>query len=258
MCPSTAKGLRICSFCSCRRGPCSFHGAPLLNDIPRICLQRVFGGSAFLVQEVYASDCESRLGVTALLASGSCEQVITYVEDWDMLSTLLSMLAMSLSPVFHRWILSRYYTQLTILNTNECDENNYRWKYYSNNTTNRGQCEYDNQRRFYSTWSSRLCRYRQRLSRSDANRENAYLNHDLDQQRLALGNKAPVFDRPQSQPDPWNDDAILTRRIHRGAVETQRLLGRGGCGEVYEGVYNGQRVAVKMLPVKDEQYDSRD
>ncbi|KAG6952155.1 hypothetical protein JG688_00013400 [Phytophthora aleatoria] len=90
--------------------------------------------------------------------------------------------------------------------------------------------------------------YRQRLSRSDDNRENAYLNHDLGQQRLALGNKAPVFDRPQSQPDPWKDDAILTRRIHRGAVETQRLLGRGGYGEVYEGVYNGQRVAVKMLP----------
>ncbi|GMF35948.1 unnamed protein product [Phytophthora fragariaefolia] len=46
----------------------------------------------------------------------------------------------------------------------------------------------------------------------------------------------------------WNDDVITAKRIPRDKVQTQKLISRGAFGEVYAGLYNGQQVAVKMLP----------
>ncbi|KAJ8517015.1 hypothetical protein ON010_g18379 [Phytophthora cinnamomi] len=45
----------------------------------------------------------------------------------------------------------------------------------------------------------------------------------------------------------WRDEAILGARVPREKVMIERLLSRGGYGEVYVGTYNGQQVAVKML-----------
>ncbi|KAF4319571.1 hypothetical protein BBO99_00006459 [Phytophthora kernoviae] len=46
----------------------------------------------------------------------------------------------------------------------------------------------------------------------------------------------------------WNDDIITAKRIPRDKVLTDKLISRGSFGEVYSGVYNNQKVAVKMLP----------
>jgi serine/threonine-protein kinase TNNI3K len=45
----------------------------------------------------------------------------------------------------------------------------------------------------------------------------------------------------------WNDDVITAKRIPRDKVKIKKLLSRGAYGEVYNGVFNGQKVAVKML-----------
>ncbi|OWZ12061.1 TKL/DRK protein kinase [Phytophthora megakarya] len=45
----------------------------------------------------------------------------------------------------------------------------------------------------------------------------------------------------------WDDEAIIAARIPREKVVVERLVNRGGFGEVHAGTYNGQRVAIKML-----------
>ncbi|KAL3666203.1 hypothetical protein V7S43_008991 [Phytophthora oleae] len=45
----------------------------------------------------------------------------------------------------------------------------------------------------------------------------------------------------------WRDEAILGARVPREKVIIQQLISRGGYGEVYSGLYNGQQVAIKML-----------
>ncbi|KAG1703503.1 hypothetical protein DVH05_007450 [Phytophthora capsici] len=45
----------------------------------------------------------------------------------------------------------------------------------------------------------------------------------------------------------WDDEAIIAARIPREKVVAERLINRGGFGEVYAGTYNGQQVAIKML-----------
>uniref|UniRef100_M4B8A7 Protein kinase domain-containing protein n=1 Tax=Hyaloperonospora arabidopsidis (strain Emoy2) TaxID=559515 RepID=M4B8A7_HYAAE len=45
----------------------------------------------------------------------------------------------------------------------------------------------------------------------------------------------------------WSDEVIVTARVPREKVLVQDLISRGGCGEVYKGLYNEEVVAVKML-----------
>ncbi|ETI47779.1 TKL protein kinase [Phytophthora nicotianae P1569] len=52
---------------------------------------------------------------------------------------------------------------------------------------------------------------------------------------------------PQSLAGLWDDELIATSRIPRDKVLVQQLINRGGYGEVYYGLYNGQRVALKTL-----------
>jgi serine/threonine-protein kinase TNNI3K len=52
---------------------------------------------------------------------------------------------------------------------------------------------------------------------------------------------------PQSLAGLWDDEVIAAWRIPREKVLMQHLINRGWYGEVYDGLYNGQRVALKML-----------
>jgi serine/threonine-protein kinase TNNI3K len=52
---------------------------------------------------------------------------------------------------------------------------------------------------------------------------------------------------PRSLAGLWDDEVIATARIPREKVLVQQLISRGGYGEVYYGLFNGQHVAVKML-----------
>ncbi|CAI5703828.1 hypothetical protein KXD40_002592 [Peronospora effusa] len=45
----------------------------------------------------------------------------------------------------------------------------------------------------------------------------------------------------------WDDEIIVTARVPREKILVQDLISRGGYGEVYVGLFNGERVAVKML-----------
>ncbi|RLN02166.1 hypothetical protein BBI17_002347 [Phytophthora kernoviae] len=49
------------------------------------------------------------------------------------------------------------------------------------------------------------------------------------------------------RPGLWDDELIATARIPREKVLVQQLISRGGYGEVYYGLFNGQQVAIKML-----------
>ncbi|GMF41850.1 unnamed protein product [Phytophthora fragariaefolia] len=52
---------------------------------------------------------------------------------------------------------------------------------------------------------------------------------------------------PQSSAGLWDDEVIATSRIPREKVLVQQLISRGGYGEIYYGLYNGEQVALKML-----------
>ncbi|KAF1791406.1 Protein kinase-like domain [Phytophthora cactorum] len=46
----------------------------------------------------------------------------------------------------------------------------------------------------------------------------------------------------------WEDETIVTTRIPREKVILETLISSGGYGEVYRGSFDGQPVAIKMLP----------
>ncbi|RLN74527.1 hypothetical protein BBJ28_00027256, partial [Nothophytophthora sp. Chile5] len=64
---------------------------------------------------------------------------------------------------------------------------------------------------------------------------------------LQSNNTASLEGAPRGQVGLWDDDVITAKRIPRDQVQVQKLLSRGAYGEVYSGVFNRERVAVKML-----------
>ncbi|ETM50355.1 TKL protein kinase [Phytophthora nicotianae] len=64
---------------------------------------------------------------------------------------------------------------------------------------------------------------------------------------LQSGNTASLDMAMHGQVGLWDDDVITAKRIPRDKVRVKKLLSRGAFGEVYEGAFNGNRVAVKML-----------
>ncbi|RLN15190.1 hypothetical protein BBJ28_00009023 [Nothophytophthora sp. Chile5] len=65
---------------------------------------------------------------------------------------------------------------------------------------------------------------------------------------LQTGNTASLDGILRGQTGLWDDDVITAKRIPRDKVRVQKLISRGAFGEVYTGVFNGQQVAVKILP----------
>ncbi|RLN90342.1 hypothetical protein BBJ28_00023282, partial [Nothophytophthora sp. Chile5] len=64
---------------------------------------------------------------------------------------------------------------------------------------------------------------------------------------LQWNNTGSLEGAPRGQVGLWDDDVITAKRIPRDQVQVQKLLSRGAYGEVYSGVFNRERVAVKML-----------
>ncbi|EGZ26959.1 hypothetical protein PHYSODRAFT_474546 [Phytophthora sojae] len=63
-----------------------------------------------------------------------------------------------------------------------------------------------------------------------------------------LTSRHASFQRASSGPSGlWNDDVIIAKRIPKDKVHVEQLVSRGAFGEVYMGLYNHKRVAVKML-----------
>lgn len=54
-------------------------------------------------------------------------------------------------------------------------------------------------------------------------------------------------DDPKEMTEIWRDPIIVSSRISRKEVLIGELLSRGGFGEVYQGIFNDQPVAIKML-----------
>ncbi|GMF38560.1 unnamed protein product [Phytophthora lilii] len=294
-----------------------------------------FGGAAYLLQESYNSDCDSRLGASAFLASGNCEQVIMYVELWKYAVYVIAQLEADgsasvsyftdsdcTSPLLVPVRLTDHIdTQDTtisqdILNSNTCDENGYRWTYYSadhpyvpdSESSSKSESGSGSNTRTPSIASSRdfsrsgsadnmvvdgtdtklspavaastsgsnigmiagsaggaialvliafgFVLYRRRSDKPELPRHSqhrsGYLNHSSPATGQRTASLATAYTEslgkgPQGQSGLWNDDLITAKRLARRDVQIQHLLSCGAFGEVYAGVYNDKRVAVKML-----------
>ncbi|KAF1317406.1 Tkl protein kinase, partial [Globisporangium splendens] len=52
---------------------------------------------------------------------------------------------------------------------------------------------------------------------------------------------------PTTSSGIWDDEAVVAARVPKEKVKVEALISRGGFGEVYRGMYNGQAVAIKSL-----------
>ncbi|KAE9353066.1 hypothetical protein PF008_g5156 [Phytophthora fragariae] len=116
-----------------------------------------FGSAPYLLQEAFESDCETFRGASGLLASGGCEQIIMYVDEWGFSTYEQIQLEANGS------LSVRYFTdqdcstplngsvvltfQITaedtdvdqsLLNSSSCDENGYRFTYFASSTSGSG------------------------------------------------------------------------------------------------------------------------
>ncbi|RLN15185.1 hypothetical protein BBJ28_00009026 [Nothophytophthora sp. Chile5] len=84
-----------------------------------------------------------------------------------------------------------------------------------------------------------ICTRRSRAKRSESQLQGTV--------SLGSGGTGSLEGAPHGQLGLWDDDVITAKRIPRDQVQVQKLLSRGAYGEVYSGVFNRERVAVKML-----------
>ncbi|KAE9291495.1 hypothetical protein PR003_g25017, partial [Phytophthora rubi] len=291
-----------------------------------------FGGASYLLQESYLSGCESMVGASAFLASGNCEQVIMFVEDWGYAVYSIAQLESDGSASVNYFTDSDCTTTLlkaepltpdisaqdttidkATLNSGNCDGDDYRWSYYSSSSpytsdsgsgsavvsttnttgstgaTDANPISKDNSGAKVTPTTSTTAAsgnnlgvivgavagvlvvvlvalgfvwHRRQRKGSDtletdnqSQSPNQYLAHatpGTSQQRtatgsLASGNTGSLNKASLGQSGLWDDDVITAKRISRREVQIQHLLSRGAFGEVYSGIYNDKRVAVKML-----------
>ncbi|GAB9475093.1 Tkl protein kinase [Globisporangium polare] len=69
--------------------------------------------------------------------------------------------------------------------------------------------------------------------------------HPSHSPNFSSASAAPRSSKPEI--NPWEDTAIIAVRVPKDKVFVNALLSRGGFGEVYQGIYNRQQVAIKML-----------
>lgn len=75
----------------------------------------------------------------------------------------------------------------------------------------------------------------------------ALFKHDQFARSLTPTNVDSLEAVLRGQTGLWDDDVITAKRIPRDKVVTKERISRGSFGEVYVGVYNDKKVAVKML-----------
>ncbi|KAL3669842.1 hypothetical protein V7S43_005219 [Phytophthora oleae] len=117
-----------------------------------------FGSASYLLQGAFKSDCEIFRGAVGL-ASGDCQQVIMYVEDWGF--SVYEMIQLeangTLSVRYFRdqacarpmngsatltFQIDAQDTDVTsdLLNSSTCDANGYRWTYFTGRSSSSTQC----------------------------------------------------------------------------------------------------------------------
>jgi serine/threonine-protein kinase TNNI3K len=109
-----------------------------------------FGDAAYLLQEAFSDNCTVWLGASALIASGSCSQIIMYVDDWGFstyekierqdngsLSVLYFTDQDCTTPLDGLVMLTFQinatdtYVDKALINSSTCDDNGYRWTYFA-------------------------------------------------------------------------------------------------------------------------------
>ncbi|ETP48463.1 TKL protein kinase [Phytophthora nicotianae P10297] len=75
------------------------------------------------------------------------------------------------------------------------------------------------------------------------------LKHQTTEKQTTLNStrKTALEAAIQGQSGLWTDNVITTKRVSRDEIVPQQLISKGAFGEVYAGVFNGRKVAVKML-----------
>ncbi|EGZ26971.1 hypothetical protein PHYSODRAFT_476596 [Phytophthora sojae] len=247
-----------------------------------------FGSAPYLLQEAFESDCETFRGASGLLASGDCEQVIMYVDEWGFSTYEKIQLEANGSLSIRYFTDQECSTPLdgnvtltfqinamdtdvnqTMLNSSSCDENGYRYTYFTSTTSDSGSADSGSNASNATTSGSSssssgssvgliagivggivalvlivaglffYCRHRSTRKNLDGDSNSRTSSTKGDSNSLegaALG-----------QSGLWNDDVITAKRIARREIQVKNLISRGAFGEVYEGVFNDKRVAVKML-----------
>ncbi|GMG15318.1 unnamed protein product [Phytophthora fragariaefolia] len=264
-----------------------------------------FGDEPYLLQEAFDSDCETFQGASGLLASGECEQVIMYIDEWGFSTYEKIQLEANGS------LSIRYFTDqdcstplngsvtltfqinaqdddidATMLNSSTCDSNGYRYTYFPSTTSASTSVDTSSSASSgvssgslsspTSTYSRSnvgtiagiiggvvalvlvvagilYCRRRRLHNKSPDEAAHSYsngiamLSPENHHQRTSSLTTDALSGGLSGQSGLWTDDVITTRRVPRREIHINHLIRRGAYGEVYEGVFDGTRVAVKML-----------
>ncbi|RLN61336.1 hypothetical protein BBP00_00005461 [Phytophthora kernoviae] len=224
-----------------------------------------FGNAPYIIQIIHTDENCTELGIGfAYPASGTCEGAYSDTTSYYVIANLDANGSASIEIFMDRSCLSNDSFTLVSADKNtlashSCDINMFRW--YSSNDgktsstsdptpANESTDEMSAGAIFGAVIGSLLVvvfvaafALRSRRAHSHESEIQKQLKESLQATSLASLEAAI-----RGQSGLWNDDIITAKRIPRDKVLTDKLISRGSFGEVYSGVYNNQKVAVKMLP----------
>ncbi|EGZ26970.1 hypothetical protein PHYSODRAFT_415772, partial [Phytophthora sojae] len=250
-------------------------------------VDQAFGGAAYILIEAFNdSDCKTVVDATAFQASGSCSQVIMYVDYWGFATYAIAKeeggsvsiryyndSTCSLPLLESVTLLDGIDTQdvdidQATLNSASCDENNLR-RTHATGSSGSGTSSSSSSSTTTPSGSSNTgliagaaagiavvfflmlgafwCVCRSKRKASSDAVYHAQGNYSQDNGTSSLTVTAQGGGT-LGQAGLWTDDVITAKRISRRDVHIGKLLSRGAFGEVYSGTFDGSRVAVKMLP----------